>query len=409
MRSQALSHRLHSSGLPFVGSRSRGLLALRRLLLRPQCQHFLKKTDWQRSELMGTRVFDRTVFKPARFRDVSVSASLPGEAMIDTAGHITTQPGGTQVTLNLTKTNLFITFSPALLVRTPLQLSDTLLSGLFYSFSDVPNFPGTLAIVTEDNNTAGYRARNALERQLLAWFNGMTRGTRLTRPGYNPALDSDPRELLKQLQAQIAPTASGPSIPTTTLFNRSFNFTTAKGITKSLGKGAIEIPGGSKFTLAVSFNGAVADIHAGAVRTGPVRLTTSSLFVTYQGDRAAQVLDFSVYSGCSVKLNRYAILSDKLGPQEHASSHTTSARQLFAIVVAIASTGASTDEAHLAAAAEKVGFSQTDIEFAQGIVQCRLTEAIQQVYVENAATLQAEVPAGVDLDTIFGVDCRDTR
>jgi hypothetical protein len=354
-------------------------------------------------------VLDRFAASGVEFESVSLSVVLPSDlTLIVVKGCAIATQGATRVTLTLTIDRLSIDISPGLVVHTPWiwpPCSNTIISGIVYSFGENYMLEGTLAMITSDSSYFGFSAQSDVRAGIAAWFNDLTRGTRLVTKGYNPLFDTDPMGLLSELQTKVVSTRSG--MPDLTGLELKAHVKTLDAISKISGDAGAEIPGGTDVTLTLELSGTAADVKAAKVKVQSARVDCDGIYILLKGERVARIRSATAYYGCRVRLNSCEILSEKIKDDINTGNSVGDLLVDAFKLALVAASGATRDEVVIAQAAGKLNLSPSDLKLGQALLEGKLSEALRDLYTQNMAALQAMFPPGVNLDDIFGASCRN--
>lgn len=354
-------------------------------------------------------VMDQFAANRLEFEAVSISCVLPSDiTLVGGDTPISTQ-GATRVELTLTEQKLNLSVSPGLIVHTPWiwpPCPNIIIWGLDHWFpgdsggscSEQPN----IVVLTGYASGYGlYDPRGIVIGKVRDWWNDMIRGTRLGDPGYNPLHDLDPSGLVQQILTKVS-SSGGAGMPDLTGLGGMLEVKTLETISEAAGDGGVEIPGGTDLKFYVSLSGTAADVKAGKVQVSSVGISTDGIYISQQGERIMRITQLTVSRGCTVRIDNGEILSEKIKKLNALADGVVD----FFLILAIAASGMSEDEVRLRSAAGTLNVSASDLRAAQNVIQSRLTDALRQLYQQNYAALQGKIPGGVNLDDVFGAECR---
>jgi hypothetical protein len=334
-----------------------------------------------------------------RFQSVKLSFTLPADAVLDAKRGFKTR-GATRVVLTLDKrkSKLEIMFTPGLLVPSGVFLvRNATFERLTYRFATSPTSSGILTVAAADAVSLGLvRCDDDFRSAITAWFNDMTKGTRLASPGYNPLHDADVMGLLNQLRASLATPGSSAEMPNLTGLDGELKIRTLGEIRMVSGDNAFEIPSGSDVTLDLQLSGTAADVHAGTITVSSLDVYSDSIFVQDHGERFARITWLRVLNGCEVKVETFELVSEQVADEVKTMNKVENSGTFFDLMLSRG--GSMFGGGNLKGADNK--------RVVQYLLEKGLANALRELYTKNYASMRAKLSPGISLDRFFGETCR---
>lgn len=339
----------------------------------------------------GTAVQDRLPRELA-FEDAGLSFSLPGDVALTGGWNQLQTTAPTGVWLNVSRTQLRVSFSPALEVDAQWPLSNVAWRGFTYDFAQ-----GRLVHVDVENTQIGIPVAGSVEDGVRGFVAKLVAGTPLTRRGYDPAADADLgatiRKLQTNFQGQRGSAEPGELRPQqVTNVGLSATVRTTTPIEAMSGRAGLSIPAGATLTLGASLEGDGATVASAASRGAVpgvrgLDLSSSDLLLQRDGEPIARIRALRVGRGGVVDVTDF----EPLGSLAEVGAGESLIRLLGLAIALRTGDGSFAGDGDLSPRGVN-GFAEREME--KG-----LTNAVQTLVRQNHDAIP-----GLDLRTLLGVE-----
>lgn len=326
------------------------------------------------------------------FEEAGLSFSLPGDVALTGGWNQLQTTAPTGVWLNVSRTQLRVSFSPALEVDAQWPLSNVAWRGFTYDFAQ-----GRLVRVDVENTQIGIPVAGAVEDGVRDFVGRLVSGTPLTRRGYDPMADTDLGGTLQKLQSNFqgqGRSADPGDLKPQQVTNVGLSATvrTTTPIEAMSGRAGIAIPAGASITLGAMLEGNGASLATAASRgqvpnVRGLTLSSSDLVLQRDGEPLARIRAMHVGRGGVVDVTDF----EPLGRLAEVGAGESLFR-LLGIALAL-----HTGDGRLAGNGD---ISPRGVNgFAEKEMEKGLTTAVQSLVRENHAVIP-----GVDLRSLLGVE-----
>lgn len=380
---------------------------------------------------MGETIESKAAAAGGEIRSASVSFQLPANALVVKQWNQVETKSSTRVVLRLDRTGLSVEISPGLFVDVQWPLSNVKWTGLKYEFGVkgvpvmtvaprpglflpptprlVSGLPGQVTQVDlEDTQSIALGGTGVVKSRIVAMFNDMVGATRFSAPGYDPLTDPDPGRTLAQLQQKFLATPSSSPLTTKDLTGMSGTVTVVpkSPISRSTADGGVEIVGGSPITISAKLQGTAADVVNKSIRVDTVAISGDGIYLLKNGQREVQLTRLEIARGCQVTVSEFKAIGKTIKTAEGAETFLRFVGLLLHTAAAVQGNSAAT-EAILKHRIEQGEANPTIVQgVATGQMEAALSSAIKELYRQNYNQLSTRMPAGINLDDVFGESCR---
>jgi hypothetical protein len=345
------------------------------------------------------------------FVDITAALDVPGDTELDRGegfvrGYRILTMRNTRVSLQVTRANLVLWFSPPLFVKMDrFFVEPSFILSVTYSFASDSHSSGRLsADVRGVDVPLMPDSYETVRTRVIAFARRILRPTRIDNRGYNPITDNRIGSLAEEIKRAIGGAATpcgrltDPQRNLTGLAG-SLTVTTLAPISKSSGPAGIEIPSGARIHLSVDLQGTAADVRCQSVRMARATLSGDQIFVVKNGRREIILEELVVSRGLSVNVSRYRAAP---GSSLESAEQTEAAVRFLGLLV-IAGGGGGLEAAAALGSPGSAEVLEPEIVrgLTRGMLNSALTGAVRDLYSQNRPVLQQAIPS-VDWGEFFG-------
>lgn len=321
-------------------------------------------------------------------RSAGVSFRLPGNTALTGDWNQLQTTRGTQVWMTVTRSELRVTFSPALEVDAQFPLSNVAWSGFTYDFTR-----GQVAHVGAENTQFAIPIAGTVREAVTDFVMRLVRGTPLGRAGYDPLADRDVAGTLRAVQGNFTAGGGGgargdlrPSQVTDVAFNASVR--TRQAVQAGTSQGGLSLPAGASIDVSVGVEGNGETLARGGVpAVRQIHLSSSDLVLSKDGEPIVRLRSLRMDRGGAVDVLDF----EPLGKLRDVGAGESLIR-LFAALIALEA-----GDPRLAAN------SSLEPRVVNGVAERELERSLTAA-VQDLVRAHHDVVPGVDLRSVLGVE-----